>query len=414
MQVYISLGSNLGNRMLNLRRAALKLQNVLQNLKQSIVLETKAILLENTPQEWNKPYLNMIVSGQTKLSPHDLLVKLQAIEIELGRSQESQRWSPRIIDLDILLYDDENIHSENLVIPHRELKNRLFFQHLLACMGHSEYEMHVHSFVRSFVLNPAFVGILNVTSDSFSDGGKFSNVEAAVQQALHLYESGATFIDIGAQSTRPNAILQSAEQEIAILKPILSALSQHNIPLSIDSFRDEVLRWALNEYKIDLINDVSGDFHYDQEIQQQKKYKVCIMHSLTVPANPNVTLPKNVNVIQELIEWAKRKIDQLLRLGFSSDDIIIDPGIGFGKTHKQNIDILRKMNQFRELGVQILIGHSRKSYISAFTHSIACDRDIETIAVSNIIARHIDFLRVHDVSNHMKFFATQQTIENEF
>ena len=134
--LYISLGSNLGNRINNLRTAAnLITTRCLRNSSVSIVLETEAILPENAPTSWNKPFLNMIIAGETDLSPDALLTVLKSIESEMGRSTPYERWSPRIIDLDILLWDKLEINSSTLKIPHPELINRPFLVHLLALMG---------------------------------------------------------------------------------------------------------------------------------------------------------------------------------------------------------------------------------------------------------------------------------------
>jgi 2-amino-4-hydroxy-6-hydroxymethyldihydropteridine diphosphokinase len=166
--VYISLGSNLGNRINNLRTAAAFLiQGYLRNTTCSIVLETEAILPENAPIEWNKPFLNMIVSGETELSPHELLAALKSIETQMGRPELYEVWSPRIIDLDNLLWDELVINSPALKIPHPELNNRPFLQHLLALMEVklSQNLQITNLFEKSFVLSPQLVGVVNVTHD---------------------------------------------------------------------------------------------------------------------------------------------------------------------------------------------------------------------------------------------------------
>lgn len=408
-KVYISLGSNLGDRLGNIRRAVRQLKRVLCNLKESIVLETEAILLSGMPEDWRKNYLNMIVSCETELSPMQLFVELKRIERQLGRDDFYQKWSPRVIDLDILLYGDEVFESENLTIPHRELKNRHFLQHLLAQLGVDGFDFQPQSFLESFVLEPAIMGIVNITDDSFSDGGRYSNAEMAINWAKELWNDGASVVDLGAQSTRPGATLKCAKDEIRALKPVLDGLG--GVEISIDTFREEVVEWALTNYKIGIINDVSGSLNSRTlHLIRDASAKICVMHSLTVPPDSRITLPIICDPIEEILLWGEKKVDQLLKVGFNLEDIIIDPGIGFGKTIRQNFTIIRRVRELQKLGVKILIGHSRKSYISAFSRLLPADRDVETIAISNLIAKDVDYLRVHDVSNHMKALVAQQSI----
>ena len=127
------------------------------------------------------------------------------------------------------------------------------------------------------------------------------------------------------------------------------------------------------------------------------------MHSLTIPPTKEMIIPLEKRPIDVIVEWGRANIDRLLTLGFSLDQIILDPGIGFGKSIYQNIEILQKVVEFQKMGVKIMIGHSRKSYLSAFSARLAAHRDIETIAVSCFLAEKVDFLRVHNIEDHMHF-----------
>ncbi len=268
--VYISLGSNLGNRINNLRTAsAFLIQRCLHNTTCSIVLETEAILPENAPIEWNKPFLNMIVSGETELSPSELLAALKSIETEMGRPEFYELWSPRIIDLDILLWDKLEINSSDLKIPHPELANRPFLHHLLALMGLKAWQNvgFSPSFKKSLVLSPQLVGVVNVTHDSFSDGGNFSQTDKAIQQVLKLAADGASIIEIGAQSTRPGAVIAGPDQEYNKLKPVLDNIIQfmqdRTLTISIDTFWPSVISKLLENYPVAWINDVKGELDDD-------------------------------------------------------------------------------------------------------------------------------------------------------
>lgn len=414
--IYISLGSNLGNRINNLNMAVnLLTQSCLRNSKSSIILETEAILPDNTPPSWNKPFLNMIVAGETDLSPDALLITMKSIESDMGRLAIYEKWAPRIIDLDILLWDELEINTPQLTIPHPELSTRPFLQHLLALMEVQPWTKMplTNSFSKSFVLHPAIVGIVNVTNDSFSDGGQFNNPDKAIEQIQELASDGASIIEIGAQSTRPGAVIHTPEEEYNKLKPVLDGITtlinKGMLKVSIDSFWSSTVKRLLENYQISWINDVKGDFdNRTLKSIAEKGCKLCFMHSLSIPPNQELILSLEHRPISLIKEWGKQSIERLLNIGFFQENIIIDPGIGFGKSSYQNIEILRYVQELRSLDVQIMVGHSRKSYIQAFSTVDAKNRDIETIATSLALKDKVDFLRVHNVRNHMRFFTTYQ------
>lgn len=417
--IYISLGSNLGNRIDNLWTAVhLMRQRCLQNIQCSIIIETEALLLPKAPSDWNKPFLNMVVSGQTDLTPEELLQALKKIEREMGRPQEYEKWAPRMIDLDILLYGDEEIKTKNLNIPHLEINNRGFLKHLLALMGKKPWSLEPTKefpLTKAFSLEPRLVGVVNVTRDSFSDGGSFYNLQDAIQQVLKLVEEGASVIEIGAQSTRPGAIMQPMKSEYEkldeVLKELAPIIADRKITLSIDTFHPSIATRLLEEYDIDWINDVGGKFD-DRALKviAEKGCKFCLMHSLTVPPNRQDVLPSDQDPIDYLLEWGMRLIEKLVKLGFSLKDIILDPGLGFGKTTYQNIEILRNIEKVKGLGCQVMVGHSRKSFIRAFSPELeARSRDLETIGASLGMKDKVDFLRVHNVKDHMKAFVAHHT-----
>ncbi len=415
--IYISIGSNLGNRINNLNMAVnLLTQSCLRNSKSSIILETEAILPDNTPPSWNKPFLNMIVAGETDLSPDALLITMKSIESDMGRLAIYEKWAPRIIDLDILLWDELEINTPQLTIPHPELSTRPFLQHLLALMEVQPWTKMplTNSFSKSFVLNPAIVGVVNVTNDSFSDGGQFNNPDKAIEQIQELASDGASIIEIGAQSTRPGAVIHTPEEEYNKLKPVLDGITtlinKGMLKVSIDSFWSSTVKRLLENYQISWINDVKGDFdNRTLKSIAEKGCKLCFMHSLSIPPNQELILSLEHRPISLIKEWGKQSIERLLNIGFSQENIILDPGIGFGKSSYQNIEILRYVQELRSLDVQIMVGHSRKSYIQAFSTVDAKNRDIETIATSLALKDKVDFLRVHNVRNHMRFFTTYQS-----
>ena len=244
--IYISIGSNLGHRLNNIQKAvSLLKERYFSDLKMSIILETPAILPNNAPTEWNKPFLNMVIQGESAIEPERLLVALKKIEQEMGRGAVYPTWGPRIIDLDILLWNNQTVVSPQLMIPHPELLNRAFLIHLIALLNpECRYKSldenpynnktfgeiaHLTSNInacydRSFVVDPKLVGIVNITPDSFSDGGQNFSPEDAVARAKQLILEGATVVELGAQSTRPTAVMLDPTVEYLRLQPVLEGL----------------------------------------------------------------------------------------------------------------------------------------------------------------------------------------------
>nr|WP_010405575.1 2-amino-4-hydroxy-6-hydroxymethyldihydropteridine diphosphokinase [Wolbachia endosymbiont of Nasonia vitripennis] len=287
--IYISIGSNIGNRLSHLQRATeLLKKRYLKDLKSSIILETKAILPNGAPPDWNKPFLNMIVYGSCSSSPEELLKGLKQIECDIGRPQVYEKWAPRVIDLDILLWDDLTLDIPDLKIPHPELVNRPFLLHLMA-MVNKTFAFNVQDcFSKSFTLSPKLMGIVNITPDSFSDGGLYYDANRATKQALQLVSDGASIVDLGAQSTRPGASIKTPEEEYERLKPVLDNLSDYmkngDIEVSIDSFWPDVILNVLKHYNIAWVNDQKGDLSSNtlKEVASSG-CSVVIMHSLSIP-----------------------------------------------------------------------------------------------------------------------------------
>ncbi|MCE3231963.1 MAG: folKP [Rickettsiaceae bacterium] len=243
------------------------------------------------------------------------------------------------------------------------------------------------------------VGILNITPDSFSDGGKFTQVSSALLQAEKLITDGAAVIDIGAESTRPNAIPINADEEWQRLEQILPAIiklcHQRQVLASLDTRHAFTAEKAI-DLGIDWINDVDG-FNQSGMIDTVKNSHahLVFMHSLGVPADKNKTLPSNIDVIQLVYQWAENKILQLQQAGIAKEHLIFDPGIGFGKTPLQSWQLINNIEAFQSLGVKILVGHSRKSFLGDG------DRDVATLAVSKeLIVKKVDYLRVHEIIQH--------------
>lgn len=247
------------------------------------------------------------------------------------------------------------------------------------------------------------IGILNLTPDSFSGDGLRHSATDAVRHMDQLIHDGAWGIDIGAESTRPGATLLSCEEEWKRFKPVMDAVKERagKVRFSIDTRHVETAERFLNHIgkhnaSSIWINDVSGGADkrlYD--LAERYGAGLIVMHSLTVPADPKITLPADTDAVETICQWAAETIMKLGR------NIIIDPGIGFGKTAQQSLEILIRIARVQSLGTPVLIGHSRKSFLSLFTDRKASERDPETLFFSGYLARQeVDYLRVHDVKNH--------------
>ncbi|QKX01644.1 dihydropteroate synthase [Wolbachia endosymbiont of Cruorifilaria tuberocauda] len=430
--VYISIGSNLGDRLSNLQKAVQLLKEYyLEDLKSSIILETQAILPNGAPSEWEKPFLNMVVYGNCNISPEKLLKCLKQIECNIGRPQVHEKWAPRIIDLDILLWDNLVLDAPYLTIPHPELMNRPFLLHLMAMFSpmanvpgiDKTFDAIAYSkpnirncFLKSFILSPKFVGIVNITPDSFSDGGLYYNSDQATKHALRLISDGASIVDLGAQSTRPGSLIQPSKAEYELLKPVLDNLSHYmkdgDIKIGIDSFYPDVILNVLDHYNISYVNDVKGNLDDNTlKVIASSGCSIIIMHSLSVPPHMDNIIPRNTDPVHTINWWTEKSINKLLALGFNQNSIIIDPGIGFGKSLYQNIWILRNIEKLQNFGCKVLVGHSRKSFISSFSKELVFNRDLDTISVSSVLYNKVDFLRVHNVRDHVKFFVAQAVLQ---
>jgi len=263
------------------------------------------------------------------------------------------------------------------------------------------------------------MGIINLTPDSFSDGGALDPADA-ITARLELFDKNLIqSLDLGAESTRPGAVPLSPDEEWRRLEPALSFIDKRyqkrffRPKISVDTYHASTASRAL-ELGCDLINDVSG--LSDPEMMSVLKGTECeyvLTHSLTVPADPSNTM-KSENLILELKAWAEQKIEELINSGVHLDRIIFDPGIGFGKTPMQSLAILRRVTEFFDLPVRVLIGHSRKSFLTHAkrTPLLAAERDPETLAISLRLADSgVDILRVHAADLHHRAFRALQDIE---
>lgn len=267
--------------------------------------------------------------------------------------------------------------------------------------------------------NPKLVGILNLTPDSFSDGGLYNQQDSAAKQLKLMLEVGADVIDIGAVSTRPHSAVPSAAEEIsrfaAVLPTIKPILESYSAKISIDTCNFATIKYLMDIIHIDWINDQSG--FTDQKIVSLLKdtnIKLVIMHHTCLPADPKNTVPLNLDIIEVVKNWLLEKAKNLQDQGIKKEQIIIDPGIGFGKTANQSWELIRKANSLVNLGFPVLYGHSRKSFLNIVTAAEFSKRDLETAIISSYLSdQGIDFLRVHDVDSSLRMLKIRAQIRGE-
>ncbi len=249
------------------------------------------------------------------------------------------------------------------------------------------------------VITPKVMGILNVTPDSFSDGGQFDSEASACMQAEAFVASGADIIDIGGESTRPFAEAVAESDELQRVIPAIQAIrSKFSIPISIDTTKAEVARQALAA-GADIINDISALRKDPKMISlvQETDVPVIIMHMKGTPGDMQVK-PEYEDVVLEICDFFEERLAWLAQHGVNSERITLDPGIGFGKTVAHNLSILKHLAEFKRLGCPVLLGHSRKRFIEDITGLPVEERDLPTAVISALaVEADIDIVRVHDV-----------------
>ncbi|OHB90314.1 MAG: dihydropteroate synthase [Planctomycetes bacterium RIFCSPHIGHO2_02_FULL_40_12] len=263
-------------------------------------------------------------------------------------------------------------------------------------------------------------GVLNVTPDSFHDGGKYNNIENALNRAREMIEDGADIIDIGGESTRPGSSYVSADEEIRRVIPIIKELSKEtDIPISIDTYKAEVADEAIKA-GAQIINDISG-LQADNEMARvaaENNTPVIIMH---IKGHPH-DFPKDpvyADLVPEIISFLENRIEYAVKSGIAHNNIIIDPGIGFGKRPEHNIEILRELNKFKCLNLPIMVGASRKSFISKVlelsdNNNISqLDSRLVGTLVTLVIAvtKGANIVRVHDVKETVQVIKLYRAIE---
>jgi len=259
---------------------------------------------------------------------------------------------------------------------------------------------------------PKLMGIVNVTPDSFSDGGQFVDVASAVAQALRLVEEGADILDIGGESTRPGAIPVTLDEELRRVVPVIHELSgQTRVPISIDTTKAEVARQCLATGAA-IVNDISGlTFDPDMpRVCRESNCGVVVMHIQGTPQTMQLD-PRYDDVVADVCRFFARRLAELEAAGIARERIVLDPGIGFGKTAEHNLELLSHIAEFHQLGRPVVIGHSRKRFLKKVLGREVEERTAGTLGVSlALAAQGTDILRVHDVRATRDALLAWQTV----
>jgi dihydropteroate synthase len=261
---------------------------------------------------------------------------------------------------------------------------------------------------------PLVMGILNLTPDSFSDGGRFNRLDAAVAHAQQMLAEGVDIIDIGGESTRPNAPYVTPEEEAERVLPVLPLLAELGVPISLDTRRSSVMRAALTTGAVDLVNDVSAlEDEGALELLAASQAAICLMHK---QGNPDTMQqhPQYQDVVDEVGAYLQRRVALCRSAGINNERLLIDPGFGFGKTLEHNLELLRRLPELQQrVGVPLLVGLSRKSMLGAITgEQTPVERLGASVAAALLSAQlGAKIIRVHDVKATVQALNVLQALQ---
>ena len=425
--ILIALGANLpspeGAPRETLRRAVA----LLAARGLAVTARSRLFLTEPIPRSRQPWYVNQVVAVETQLPPEEVLALLLAVEHQFGR-ERGERNAARALDLDLIAYGDRQLDKPELVLPHPRMHERAFVLAPLADIApgwrhpvsgesvEALLERADRAGVRALRPTPLLMGIVNVTPDSFSDGGRFGTTEAAIAQAVSLMEAGADILDIGGESTRPGAEPVPAEEEQARVLPVISAIAaeaaKRNRLVSVDTRNARTMILAIAAGAT-MINDVTALANpASRRVVAESGVPVILMHMqgnpLTMQLNPTYE-----DVVGEVCADLARARDAAVAEGVLADRIWLDPGLGFGKTLQHNLALLDATPRLKALGHPVLVGASRKGFIERVDRDAPADERVggSVAAALSAATRGADAVRVHDLAETRQALAVWSAIE---
>jgi dihydropteroate synthase/2-amino-4-hydroxy-6-hydroxymethyldihydropteridine diphosphokinase len=410
--ILIALGANLpsaeGAPRETLRRALASL--AARGLP--IVARSRLFLTEPVPRSSQPWYVNQVVAVRTDRAPEEILGTLLAVERQFGR-ERGERNAARALDLDLIAYRDLRLDTPELVLPHPRMQERAFVLAPLAdiapewrhpVLGETAAALLARTDrtgVRALKDTPLLMGVVNVTPDSFSDGGRFETTEAAIAQAVSLMEAGADILDIGGESTRPGADPVPESEELDRVIPVIEGIRAENadVRISIDTSKAGVAEAALDA-GADYVNDVTA-LRGDPDMAAlvaEREAGVCLMHMLGTPRTTQAQADYD-DVVADVKAFLAARIEAATAAGIALARIEVDPGIGFAKTVDHNLELLHRLGELTDLGRPIVLGTSRKSFLGKITGRETAERMPATLATVVMgYERGAEVFRVHDVA----------------
>lgn len=451
MKAYLSMGSNVGDRLAALRRGLrlLASQQVGKVCDVSRIYETEPMYVAGQGM-----FLNMVCLLETQLSPEALLKEVKQIEKEVGRV-ETYTNGPRVLDVDMLMYENVTMCTSGLVLPHPRMHERAFVLvplcEIAPHLVHPVLQKNIRQLcasventgvkpgrmlarvvekggenesVKEFVWGERtyVMGIVNCTPDSFSGDGVMANddwIGRAVKQAEQMVQDGADMVDIGGESTRPGAAFVGADEEISRVVPVIEKLIERGlrVPISIDTYKAEVAEAALRA-GASMVNDVWG-LARDNELGKVVAHygvPVVLMHNREARVDASQTAAQYTGEYgKDMMADVKRELLEAVAraevAGIAHDKIILDSGIGFAKNREQSLEVVARHDELRMLGYPLLAGPSRKSFIGN-TLGVGKEERLEgTLAVCTMLCeRGANILRVHDVKEVVRAVRMSETV----
>eukprot|EP00397_Hematodinium_sp_SG-2012_P047739 GEMP01054419.1.p1 GENE.GEMP01054419.1~~GEMP01054419.1.p1 ORF type:complete len:473 (+),score=111.63 GEMP01054419.1:23-1420(+) len=407
--VILGLGSNLGNRVAYIEDAIRQLRDIGHVRRVSSMYETAPIDMTDQPH-----FLNACVEFGTALGPQEVLVAVKGIESRMGRQTIVEK-GPRNIDIDIVLYGDQVVESPSLTIPHIGMMERPFVLAPLQEVVDKDRK-HPHSGIllrrTSCARPPRYVeglgtldrcllmGVVNVTPDSFSDGGLFYDHDAAVAKGMELVEAGAAIVDIGGESSRPDAEDVSVEEELRRVIPVVERLAAQGVKVSIDTRKQQVAEQAVKAGAV-MINDISFGTYDDAMIpfiQNTPNITYCGMHM----RGSSTTMDKHAEYKDVVSEVRDQLAERSHLTALPPWRLLMDPGIGFAKNPQQSLQIMQNLDEFRTIPAALLVGFSRKR-VAAYAAGVRTGKwEKEKTFYANLAltaaCASADVLRMHDVA----------------
>lgn len=418
--ILISFGGNVADRGNSPQHTHYQMLAALAARGVRVVRHSRYYKTTAWPDPSDPPFNNGVLAVETGLTPQELLDAMLSVEDEFGRTRSTPN-APRTLDLDLLAYHDQVIDTPKLTLPHPAMHQRGFVlrplmdiapdwvhpvlgqttSHMLAQVDASDVEAQIHP--ETFLKPATIMGIVNVTPDSFSDGGPYLDPQCAIDHAMSLHVQGATILDIGGESTRPGADAVSVEEEGARILPVIQGVRQRGCDalISVDTRNAATMQAALAA-GADIINDVTALTHDPQSLAcvADAQCPVILMHMQGMPDTMQDS-PNYQDVLAEVTSYLEGRVIACLRTGIMPWHIAVDVGIGFGKTLQHNLILLSHLAQIRRgLGMPVLLGASRKSFIEKICANTPADQRLggSLAAVFTALQQGVEGVRVHDVA----------------